>query len=149
MIEIIRYSLTGFKPRKQIHHLKIEVYPYLYPEEFKKELESFKDNERMIRFLKEQYEILHPFYKENFNDFTEGIWVFIKGHKNNMSLNHLRKKVPCYQAEAPEDLECYFVNWSDAKKMKLDDPLAKSFGVYIPKREIPKIVNIRKLEKTK
>jgi len=149
MIEIERYSFTAFEPRIQHHHLQTEVYPYLYNEEFKKELEFFKDNERMIRFLKEKYKILHPFFKDNFYDFTEGIWVFIKGYKNNISLNHLNRRVPCFIAEAPDDLECYFVNWSDAKRMRLDDPLAKAFGVYIPKREISKISNIRKLEKMK
>ena len=82
------------------------------------------------------------FYKKHYNDFKEGIWFFLDGHKNNQSLNHLKHKVPCYEAEIEIDVEIYDCNLEYI--ITLDDPFLKFADCYLPKREIHKIHNIKR-----
>jgi len=35
----------------------------------------------------------------------------VYGYKSNQSLNHLKKKVPCWEDEVSDDIECYDCNW--------------------------------------
>lgn len=99
-----------------------------------------------------RYEIQHIheqkviFYKEHLEDFKRGIWCFVDGYKCNQSLNHLKRKVPCWEAEVPDDIECYDCNWE--KLITISDPVVLWGGCYIPEREIWKIRNIRGRRKT-
>ena len=40
-------------------------------------------------------------------------YVFIDGYKNNQSLNHLKRKVPCWKAEISDNTVVYDVNWEN------------------------------------
>lgn len=75
----------------------------------------------------------------------EGVWFFLEGYKSNLSLNHLKKKVPCWKAEIEDDAIVYEPNWE--KIITLDDPLVKLGGCYIPKREMYKIHNVQKVHR--
>ena len=88
---------------------------------------------------------LLPFYQEHYEDFKEGIWFFLEGHKDNFSLNHLKRKVPCWKAKIEDDAIVYEPNWE--KIITLDDPLVKSGGCYLPKREMYKIHNVQKIHR--
>lgn len=157
-INIERYSIHGFKPQKQIAHLK-EVYYHLNIINDIND-RKFDDDLKMGNFPKHlEYEInnrhkyLYNFYKENLEDFKEGIWVFIKGHKNNQSLNHLKYKdektgeikkklVPCWYGQIPCNTIVYDCNLE--RKIRIDDPIIQNFGCYIPKKEVEKIKYIHK-----
>lgn len=43
-------------------------------------------------------------------DLQEGLWFFVDSYKNNQSLNHLKHKVPCYEAEIPDNIMVYDCN---------------------------------------
>lgn len=86
------------------------------------------------------------FYKGHLEDFKRGIWCFEDGHKSNPSLNHLKKKVLCWDAEVPDDIECYDCNWK--KLITISDSDVLWGGCYIPEREMWKIRNVRKRMKT-
>lgn len=135
MKKIIRYSIHAFKPQYQSHHLK-DINYHLNDfniTEFPKHLQ-YVIQQRHDKFL--------PFYKEHYEDFKEGIWFFLDGYKNNQSLNHLKHKVPCWEAEIEDDVIIYDCNWEEI--ITLDDDMAKYGGCYLPKREICKIHNIKR-----
>lgn len=100
-----------------------------------------------------QYEIqrIHErnviFYTEHYADLKEGVWFFLDGHKDNMSLNHLKHKVPCWEAEIESDALVYDCNWE--KVVPLTDSIVECFGCYIPKSQIHKIHNIKKRKSNK
>ena len=101
--KIIRYSVQGFKPQYQSEHLKNINY----------HLNDFNINdfpEHLRHIIQKQHEVHISFYKEHYQDFQYGIWFFIDGHKNNQSLNHLKHKVPCWEAEIEDDVLLYDVN---------------------------------------
>lgn len=133
--KIIRYSTTGFKPRKQNHHMK-EVNYHLY---------NFNINDfpELHRYSIQQ---IHnkklEFYKSHYDDFKEGVWFFLDGYKNNQSLNHIKHKVPCWKAEIESDVLVYDCNWEQI--IPLTDPMVKFGGCYLPKSQIHKIHNIAK-----
>lgn len=130
-MKIIRYSNSGYKAQEQSYHK--ELYKYHMEYYYSKQCsESFKPK------LKAQYD----FYLEHKADFEKGIWCFIDGYKNNQSLNHLTKKVACWEAEVPDDIECYDCNWE--KLITISDPIVLAFGCYIPERELHKITNIKR-----
>lgn len=122
-----RYSFDGFKPQKQIHHLKDFVYPILY-------FDDTKYPEFLRHFMIERRKKLYPFYKENFDDLSYGIWVFIKGYKSNFNLNHLHHRVPRGFAYLPDDTIVYDPNWTEKKR--LDDESVRIGGCYIPKNNL-------------
>lgn len=126
-MRIIRYSINKFEPQYQSHHLKM----------VDNELSNFNIEEypsHLQKFIMAQHEKLVPFYKENYNDFKYGIWAFIDGFKDNQSLNHLKKKVPCWRAEISDETTVYGVNWDE--KFKITNDLCKLFGFFIPQREL-------------
>ena len=134
-IKIIRYSTTGFKPQKQTHHLK-DVNYHMY--DF-----NINDYPEYARYnISQIHEKTLAFYKEHLTDLKEGIWFFINGHKNNQSLNHLTRKVPCWEAEIESDAYVYDVNWKYITD--LSDPFVKLAGCYLPKSQMSKIHNIKK-----
>ena len=139
MIKIERYSIDAFKPQKQTYHLQ-NVYFHLDENQFIDSCDSIPDH--LKSYIVEKYIELAKFYKENYEDFLYGVWVFIAGHKNNQSLNHLKNLVPCYTAYLPEDTEVYSVNWD--RKLKLSDDECTYFGCYVPKRSLGHIIDIRK-----
>lgn len=138
-MKIIRYSVAAFEPQEQTHHAKHIQY-HLY--EF--------DIEKFPEFARWQIQEIHEkkvkFYKEHLEDFKCGIWCFVDGYKNNQSLNHLKKKIPCWEAEVPDDLECYDCNWE--KLITISDSDVLWGGCYIPERETWKIRNVRRRRKT-
>lgn len=72
------------------------------------------------------------------------------GYKNNQSLNHLKRTVPCWKAEIEDNAIVYNAivydtNWE--KIITLDDPLIKLGGCYLPEREKYKTHNIYKVHK--
>ena len=85
------------------------------------------------------------FYNQHKEDLQEGLWFFIDGYKNNQSLNHLQHKVPCYEAEIPDDIIVYDFNLE--KLISITDPLVKLGGCYIPKRLCSQITNIKRRSK--
>lgn len=141
-VKIIRYSTQGFKPQYQSNHLE-NVHYHLhnfnindFPEHLQYEIQSL--HERHVKF-----------YTEHYEDLREGIWFFLDGHKDNMSLNHLKYRVPCWEAEIETDVLVYDCNWE--KIVPLTDSIVECFGCYIPKSQMNKIHNIkkRKSKKTK
>lgn len=134
-MKIIRYSIAGFKTQEQTYHA------YLLD---KFNLEDYPE------FLRYEIQQIHEqkvtFYKKHSEDFKRGIWCFVDGYKSNQSLNHLKKKVPCWEAEVPDDIECYDCNWE--KLTTISDPAVLWGGCYIPEREMWKTRNVRRRRKT-
>ena len=127
-MKIIRYSLTGFKPQYQSEHLQ-NVHLYLADNFSLKGIPVHLHNA-----ILEQHKILKPFYQENYADFEYGIWAFIKGYKCNQCLNHLKKRVPCWEADIDDNTIVYHANWD--RKMLITDDLCKVFGFYIPANQL-------------
>jgi len=61
--------------------------------------------------IQKKHNELVAFYKEHYQDLRKGIWFFLDGYKNNQSLNHLTRKVPCWEAEIEENVTLYDCNW--------------------------------------
>lgn len=132
-MKIIRYSSTAFTPQKQTHHIKsfefwLDLNPKDYPE-----------REYTMQKLKQQHTL---FYNQHRADLQEGLWFFIDGHKNNQSLNHLKHKVPCYEADIPDDIMVYDCNLE--KIVPITDSLVYWAGCYIPKRLCNQIINVKR-----
>lgn len=138
-MKIIRYSVDGFKPQFQAHHLADVNYHLnefdinVYPEHLRYSIQKQHDNNL-------------PFLKENYNDFECGIWAFIDGYKCNQSLNHLNQRVPCWEAEISDDTIVYDVNWE--YKMSITDNKCRLFGFYIPISQLHTISNIQRVRKS-
>lgn len=103
MKKIIRYSIYGFNPQYQSHHLENINYDL-----YKFNIKDFPEHLQYI--IQKRHNRLLPFYQEHYEDFKEGIWLFIEGHKNNQALNHLKRKVPCWKAEVEDDVLVYDCN---------------------------------------
>ena len=132
-MKIIRYSSTAFIPQKQTHHIKkFEFWQNLNPKDYPKA-------EYIMQQLKNQHTL---FYNQHKKDLQEGLWFFIDGHKDNQSLNHLKHKVPCYEAEIPDNIMVYDCNLE--KIIPITDPLVKWAGCYIPTRLCSQITNIKR-----
>ena len=134
-MKVIRYSLYGFKPQIQDHHM--EQIKYHLGGKFN--LSDYPD------FMRYEVGKIHnekvKFYTDHLDDFKSGIWCFIDGHKENISLNHLNRKVPCWEAELPDNTECYDCNWS--RMITISDPIVLCGGCYIPERELWKLSNVK------
>ena len=136
-MKIIRYSTTAFMPQEQTHHIKLfESWVNLNSEDYPKHLQYTMQQLKEKRIL---------FYNQHKEDLQEGLWFFIDGHKNNQSLNHLKHRVPCYEAEIPDDIMVYDCNLE--KIIPLTDSLVQWAGCYIPKRLCSQITNIRRRRK--
>ena len=132
-MKIIRYSQTAFTPQKQTHHIKLfESWINLNPKDY-------GAYQYTLSRLKEQKV---KFYNQHKEDLQEGLWFFIDGYKNNQSLNHLKHKVPCYEAEIPDDTMVYDCNLE--KIIPLTDPLVYWAGCYIPTRLCSQITNVKR-----
>lgn len=134
-MKVIRYSVDGFKPQYQKHHLNnvnMTMIKYL-PDSL---------NEYQKKCILDIYEKRIPFYKEHYSDFKSGIWVFRDGYKDKQSLNHLTKLVPCWEAELPDDTEIYDCNLD--RFVIISDNITKIGGCYILQRELYKLTNIRR-----
>lgn len=138
MIKVIRYSVHGFEPQEQTHHMDGVNY-HLYNFDINEYPEKARYNIQRI------HEQRVDFYKKHLDDFKYGIWCFLDGYKDNLSLNHLKKRVPCWEAELPDDVECYDCNWE--RLTTISDPIIMCGGCYIPKRELYKLKNIQKRRK--
>ena len=124
-MKIIRYSTTGFTPQKQTHHIRMfEIWQNLNPKDY-------PEMEYTMQQLKQQHTL---FYNQHKEDLQEGLWFFIGGYKDNQSLNHLKHKVPCYEAEVPDNIMVYDCNLE--KVIPLTD--------YIPKRLCNQVTNIKR-----
>lgn len=133
-MKVIRYSKYGFKSQKQTYHAE--------------QMENLKelDINSIPKHLRHEVEKIAKrnldFYEKHKEDLSDGIWVFVDGHKNNQALNHLKEMVPCWEAEIEEDIVVYDVNWEE--QLSIKDPLVTAFGCYVPKKEIEKLKNIKK-----
>lgn len=92
--------------------------------------------------LKQQHTLFYNNHKE---DLQERLWFFIDGYKDNQSLNHIKHKVPCYEAEVPDDIMVYDCNLE--KVIPLTDPLVYWAECYIPKRLCNQITNVKRRKK--
>lgn len=134
-MKIIRYSNQGYKAQEQTYHIEklngcfnnfnIADYP-----------------EHLKEIIKEINERHFAFYNKHQADLKRGIWCFIDGYKDNLSLNHIKKRVACWEAEVPDDIECYDCNWE--RLTTISDSIVLCGGCFIPEREIYKIKNIRR-----
>ena len=134
-MKVIRYSIYGFKPQEQTNHMK-DVYYHLY--DF--DINQFPDHLKYV--IERRHERCTEFYRNHLDYLKCGIWCFIDGYKDNLSLNHLKRKVPCWEAELPDDTECYDCNWEILTT--ISDPIVLAFGCYIPERELHKLTNIKR-----
>lgn len=134
-MKVIRYSIYGFKPQEQTHHMRNVNY-HLY----NFNIDVFPDHLKYI--IQKNHERDVKLYSEHLDDFKCGIWCFIDGHKDNLSLNHLKRKVPCWEAELPDDTECYDCNWQ--LLTTISDERILFGGCYIPERELYKLSNVKK-----
>lgn len=134
-MKVIRYSLHGFEPQKQTHHMK-GVYYELCEFDIKEYPEHIRDN--VLKIHKQHV----AFYAEHLQDLESGIWCFIDGYKSNLALNHLKQKVPCWEAELPDDTECYDPNWE--RFITLSSPDVLWGGCFIPERELCKLSNVKR-----
>lgn len=133
-MQIIRYSPTAFTPQKQTHHIQqVEYWMSLDPKDYSKHLQYSMQQLREQKIL---------FYNQHKEDLQEGLWFFIDGHKNNQSLNHLKHRVPCYEAEIPDNIMVYDCNLE--KIIPITDPLVYLAGCYIPKRLCGQITNVKR-----
>lgn len=135
-MKVIRYSVTAFEPQEQTYHAKHIQYHLSggfkledYPEFMRYEVKQIHD--RKV-----------DFYTKHLDDLKNGIWCFADGYKSNQALNHLKRKVPCWEADIPDDTECYDCNWE--KLTVLSDPIIRFGGCYIPERELCKIENVKR-----
>lgn len=135
MAKIIRYSVDGFKPQMQTHHMK-------YVDYHMSKFDILDYPEHLKPFVLEKHNHLISFYRQHIDDFKCGLWVFLDGYKNNQSLNHLKHLVPCWEAEIDDSAQVYDCNWEQL--VCINDPIVKAYGCYIPKRIIGDIVNIRR-----
>ena len=134
-MKIIRYSIEGFKPQVQTHHMD-DINYYLYNwniNDFPIHLRSICEEQRQMRI---------PFIQQHYDDFKCGAWAFIDGHKNNVELNHLKNKVPCWEADIADDTLVFDVNWD--KQMKITDEFCTVYGFYLPVSQMNTLCNIRK-----
>jgi hypothetical protein len=132
-MKIIRYSSTAFTPQKQTLHIRMfEIWQNLNPKDY-------PEMEYTMQQLKQQHTL---FYNQHKEDLQEGLWFFIDGYKDNQSLNHLKHKVPCYEAKIPDNIMVYDCNLE--KAIPLTDPLVYWAGCYIPKRLCNQITNIKR-----
>lgn len=138
-MKVIRFSTMGFAPQEQTHHMEHINY----------HLNGGFDINDYPEFMRYSIMEIHnkkvDFFTKHLDDFKVGIWCFIDGHKDNLSLNHLKHKVPCWEAELPDDVECYDCNWERITTLK--DPYILCGGCYIPQRELHKLRNIKKRKK--
>lgn len=90
-MKIIRYSVNGFAPQYQSYHYNNVL--NIINQNI--DISKTKLNDYQIQMIKQSIDKKTPFLVEHLTDFQNGIWIFIDGYKNNMSLNHLNRKVPC------------------------------------------------------
>lgn len=134
-MKVIRYSIYGFKPQEQVHHMENVNY-HLY----RFDINDYPEHLQWV--IQKAHEKHVEFYSQHLDDLKRGIWCFIDGHKDNLSLNHLKRKVPCWEAELPDDVECYDCNWE--KLVVITDPIVLYGGCYIPERELYKLNNVKR-----
>lgn len=142
MIQIERYSNTGFKPCYQRYHLnKIMDYVMPYnPNKFKSKKYSMlnkNQKEFMQNFYKEEHEKYSAYYLKHFEDFKYGIWVFKRGEKSRLLLNHLNNPVKRSYGEVSGDIIAYSPDMKE--RGSLEYILDKYMEAYIPKRYCSKI----------
>jgi hypothetical protein len=131
-MKIVRYSNCGFTPQFQKHHLSGIDYEL---NEF--DIAIYPDHLKHHILL--AHEKLLPFWKEHYQDFIYGIWVFIDGHECMQSLNHLSIIPKRTLAEIDDSTIVYDVNWE--RQLKITDEICQYFGCYIPESQLGSIRN--------
>ena len=126
-MRIARYSLDGFVPKRQTYHMNQIWY----------ELYHFNSHElpwHLRDGAVERHAKIVPFLTEHLTDFMHGIWVFIDGNENSMSLNHSKIDLPKWTADIDDNTMVYDVNWE--RCIPINDHIPKIFGCFIPKRSV-------------
>lgn len=142
-MKVVRYSFQGFKPQFQSYHKKLMDWDLnVTPREF---LRMFSDYDRYAKKDSWKRILAHKaFVKEHYLNNLYGVWVFVEGHVNKQSLNHLKRPTPCWSAELPDDTLCYLT--SNMWVGKLSDEEATYFGVFVPASQLNKIKNIKRIK---
>ena len=78
---------------------------------------------------------------------TTSTTKIIRYSNRNTTLNHLKHKVPCWEAEIENDVLLYDVNWE--YQTTLSDQFGVNSGFYLPASQIHKIHNIKKRKSNK
>lgn len=141
-MKIYRYSNDGFKPQFQEHHYKqilLSIDDKWFEEEY-----LLNCPEHLKRISVERHEREKEFYGENLQDFKYGIWVFTSMKHKRRSLNHLDIIPQLWQAEIPDNITAYDVDFQHKYSLS-NCPGASLVGCYIPERELDNITNIKKL----
>ena len=136
-MHIIRYSDDGFRPQYQSFHLADIEYEC---NEYMKDFDSIPDHLKSVSL--ERHNRIISFYKQHMDLFQQGVWAFIDGHKDNQALNHLRHKVPCWEADIDNNAVVVGVNWDHL--MFIRDSECTVFGFYIPKQSMWSLRNIER-----
>lgn len=136
-MKIVRYSNSGFEPQYQSYHIKnhIEYHLNNFPS-------LFVFPEHLRGTILQQHNRCMEFYKSNRQRLERGVWAFVDGYKNNQSLNHLKNRVACFEADVPDDMIVFGANLD--RMFPITDSESLAFGFFIPESELSKIKNIRK-----
>lgn len=133
-MKVLVFSTDGFKPKKQTHHLKYINY----------HLNDFDINkypERLRSEIKEIHEERSKFFIKHLDDLQSGVWCFINDSKIN-PLNYSKRNTPCFEADLPDNTECYDCNLE--RLTTITDTELLLGGCYIPERELDKLSNIHR-----
>lgn len=149
-IRVVRFSNTGFTPRVQTYHLQKLVWYHL-SEKWNEDFEKLQKNICLNRAYRHEIDKIHKmrvkFYKEHYEDFTEGIWVFKYGNVDKASIEFLNgedgKFVHKWQAFLPADTPVYDVEWTRLSTLRAETILP--FGCYVPKRCLKYLDHIKRL----
>ena len=131
-----RYSDTGFTPRYQSYHLHSDEPILMSDEDYFKWLKESGMNEYQQRMLLGVKRSREDFYREHYEDFINGIWCFIRGHRDDFELNHLNK-IPRvnYGVVRSNDVKNVYAYDGNLEKIyPLNDPMLKNIGFYIPEK---------------
>ena len=150
MIKVVRFSNNGFKPQVQTHHLEKLVWYHLsdkWDKDFEKLTKRVNLNRAYIHEIKKIHAMRCKFYREHYNDLSEGIWVFKYGNVDKKEIEFLNgedgKFVHKYVANLPADIIVYDSEWTRVSTLGAETILP--FGCYIPKRMLMYLQNEKRL----
>ena len=77
-MKVIRYSIYGFKPQEQVHHMENVNY-HLY----RFNINDYPEHLQWV--IQKAHEKHVEFYSQHLDDLKRGIWCFIDGYKDNIN----------------------------------------------------------------
>jgi len=143
-MRIARYSKDGFVAKRQTRHM-YDVWYELFRFNSHRYTNGVDAPWHLRQVAVERHHKIAAFYREHLADFNWGIWVFIEGHEEMMSLNHLhgtdRLGLKRWTGVIPDSAEVYGVGWNEIYPINHFNPTMS--GCFIPKRNIPLITDIK------